>query len=168
MGMRYLKSVLTAFVGLEAWLYVAGDIANWHSGLSAVSYVISMQGNDIYPVHIFPALTGPVWGTIAYLVILSGEFLVGALSLKGAWDMWSARKVDAASFNASKRLGLLGLGMAMVVWFGGFIVIGGALFQMWQSTMGSGSFNGAFVYSATAGLILLFVSRPDEQTPPPR
>ena len=162
MGIRYLKIVLTAFVGLEAWLYVAGDIANWHAGHSAISYVISMQGNDTYPVHIFPALTGPVWATIAYVIILSGEFLVGALSLKGAWDMWSARRHDTASFNASKRVGLLGLGMAMVVWFGGFIVIGGALFQMWQSKVGAGSFNGAFIYSATAALVLLFVYRPDE------
>ncbi len=162
MGIRYLKITLVAFVGLEAWLYVAGNIANWEAGVAAVSYVISMQGNTVYPVHIFPALKGPVWATIAYLVILAGEFLAGALSLKGAWDLWSARKLDATGFKASKRFALLGPGMAMVVWFGGFVVIGGALFQMWQSKVGEGSFSGAFVYSATAGLILLFVSHPDE------
>lgn len=51
--------------------------------------------------------------------------------------------------------------MAMVVWFGGFIVLGGALFQMWQTEIGDSSFDGSFAYAVTAGLILLFVDRPD-------
>ena len=86
---------------------------------------------------------------------------MGALSLKGAWDLWSARKGSADAFNASKTYAVLGTGMAMVVWFGGFIVIGGALFQMWQTQIGAGSFDDAFVFAVTGGLVLLFVSRPD-------
>ena len=54
-----------------------------------------------------------------------------------------------------------GAGTAMVVWFGGFVVIGGALFQMWQTRVGTGSFEGAFIYGATSALVLLFVYSPD-------
>jgi predicted small integral membrane protein len=51
--------------------------------------------------------------------------------------------------------------MAMVVWFGGFIVVGGVLFQMWQTQIGAGSLKDAFVFAASGGLVLLFVNSPD-------
>ena len=162
MAIRYLKLVLVGFVGLQALFYVAGNIANWSAGLGAVGYVLGMQGHEVYPQHIFPPVTHPVLLTLAYLVILSAEFSVGALSLKGAWDLWQARRASAAVFNASKRYALLGPGMAMVVWFGGFIVVGGALFQMWQTEVGAGSFRDAFVFAATGALVMLIVERPDD------
>jgi predicted small integral membrane protein len=86
---------------------------------------------------------------------------VGALSLKGAWDLWRTRHEDASAFNSAKTFAILGAGMAMVVWFGGFVVMGGALFQMWQTQIGTGSFNGAFIYASTSALVLLFLNSPD-------
>lgn len=161
MAIRYLKTILVVFVGLQALLYVAGNTANWNAGLGAVGYVLSMEGHEIYATHIFPPVTHPALVTVAYVLILTGESLVGLLSLKGAWDLWNARKASADVFNASKAFALIGTGMAMVVWFGGFIVIGGALFQMWQTEIGAGSFDDAFVFAATGGLVMLIVSRPD-------
>ena len=161
MSIRYLKIILIVFVGLTGLLFVAGNIANWNAGLKVVHYVLSMEGHEVYGSHIFPPVTNSVLVTMAYLLILTGESLVGVLSLKGAWDLWSVRKGSADTFNASKTYAILGTGMAMVVWFGGFIVIGGVLFQMWQTKIGAGSFADAFVFAASGGLILLFVSRPD-------
>ncbi len=161
MAIRYLKIILVLFVGLQALLYVAANTANWSAGVGAVGYVLSMEGHEIYGTHIFPPVTHPALVTIAYLLILTGESLVGVLSLKGAWELWNARKASADVFNASKAFALLGTGMAMVVWFGGFIVIGGALFQMWQTEIGAGSFDDAFVFAATGGLVMLIVSRSD-------
>lgn len=162
MSVRILKIILVVFVGLQGWFYVAGNIANWESANGAVAYILSMQGNQVYSNAIFPAITSPAMVTIALLLIIAGEFLVGALSLKGAWNLWSARNASAEKFNAAKTVATLGAGMAMVVWFGGFIVIGGALFQMWQSEVGAGSFNGAFIYAASSGLVLLFLNHPDQ------
>lgn len=162
MAIRYLKIILVIFVGLQGWFYVAGNIANWDSALGAVGYVLGMEGNAVYPNQLFPSVTSPALVTVALLLIVAGEFLVGALSLKGAWDLWAARKAAGGGFNTSKTYAILGCGMAMLVWFGGFIVIGGALFQMWQTQVGAGSFNGAFVYTLTSGLTLLFLTRPDD------
>ncbi|MBR9812690.1 DUF2165 domain-containing protein [bacterium] len=161
MAIRILKIVLVAFVGLQGWFYVAGNIANWGSGFGAVAYVLGMDGHEIYGSHIFPPITSPALVTFVFLTIITGEFLVGALSFKGAWDLWKARGGSAEEFNSSKTYALLGPGMALVVWFGGFIVIGGALFQMWQTQIGSGSFDDAFVFAVTSGLVLLFVNTPD-------
>jgi len=161
MTIRLLKIILVMFVGLQGCLYVAGNLANWDSGLSAVGYVLGMEGHEVYGNHIFPPITNPVLVTIAFLSIISGEFLVGALSLTGAWHLWRERRSDAESFNSAQKFAILGAGMAMVVWFGGFVVIGGALFQMWQTQVGTGSFEGAFIYGATSALVLLFVNSPD-------
>lgn len=161
MAVRILKIVLVALVGLQGWFYAAGNIVNWDSGIGAVAYVLGMKGHEIYGNHIFPPITSTALVTIAFLIIITGEFLVGALSLKGAWDLWRARGGSADEFNSSKTFALLGPGMALVVWFGGFIVMGGALFQMWQTQIGSGSFDDAFVFAATSGLVLLFVNSAD-------
>ena len=160
MAIRYLKIILVVFVGLQGLLYAAGNVANWSAGLGAVGYVLGMQDHEIYAAHIFPSVTSTALVTFAFLAILSGEFLVGALSFKGAWDMWRAR-AGADAFNAAKTYAILGAGMAMVVWFGVFVVIGGALFEMWQTKVGSASFHDAFIFAASGGLVLLIVNNPD-------
>lgn len=129
--------------------------------MEAVGYVLGMAGNEVYATPIFPPITSSSFVTIALLVIISGEFLVGALALKGGWDLWRVRDGSSEEFNSAKTFAILGAGMALVVWFGGFVVIGGALFQMWQTQVGAGSFSGAFIYAATSGLVLLFVNTPD-------
>jgi predicted small integral membrane protein len=161
MLIRYLKIILVLLVGLTGLFFVAGNIANWNVGLDLVGYVLSMEGHEIYSTHIFPPVTNTTLVTIAYLLILAGESLVAVLSLKGAWDLWGARKGSADDFNSSKTNAILGTGMAMIVWFGGFIVIGGVLFQMWQTEIGAGSFHDAFIFAVIGGLVMLFVSNPD-------
>lgn len=161
MAIRILKIILVVFVGMQGWLYVAGNLTNWESGLGAVGYVLGMEGHEVYPNHIFPAITNSALVTAAFVTIITGEFLVGALSFKGAWDLWKVRRGSADEFNSAKTFAILGPSMAMVVWFGGFVVIGGALFQMWQTQIGLGSFEGAFIYAAWSALVLLFVNNPD-------
>ena len=99
---------------------------------------------------------------MALVLIVTGEFLVGAISLRGGWKLWAVRKADAAAFNAAKGPAMMGAAMAMVVWFGGFVVIGGALFAMWQTQLGEASFRGAFIYSMTSAMVLLVLALRDE------
>ena len=161
MQIRYLKIILVVFVGLTGLLFVAGNTANWSAGRELVAYVLSMKDHEIYASHIFPIVTNSRMVTIAYLLILTGELLVGVLSFKGAWDLWRVRKGSAETFNAAKKYSILGTGMALIVWFGGFIVIGGVLLQMWQTQIGAGSFHDSFIFAVSGGLVLLFVSIPD-------
>ncbi|PWK54206.1 DUF2165 family protein [Pleionea mediterranea] len=161
MAIRILKIILITFVGLQGWFYVAGNIANWSTGLEAIAYVTGMAEHNVYSTHIFPPITNPIIITLIFICIIIGEFLVGAFSLKGAWDLWKVRHDSSDVFNSSKGFAILGSGMALVVWFGGFVVIGGALFQMWQTTIGANSFKDAFVFAATSGIVLLFVNAKD-------
>lgn len=161
MEIRILKIVLVLFVGLLALFFAAANIANWASGLETVGYVLGMGGHDYYSNPIFLPITNAFLIAAAFLIIIAGESVVGALSLKGAWDLWRKRKVGADEFDSAKTFAILGCGMAMVVWFGGFMVLGGGLFQMWQSEIGAGSFRDAFTVAVTSGIIMLFLNTPD-------
>ena len=56
---------------------------------------------------------------------------------------------------------IMGCVMALLVWFGLFMVIGGAYFQMWQTPLGAAAQGGAFQYAISSGIVLLFVNAPD-------
>lgn len=45
MAIRYLKIILVFFLGLQAWLYFAANIANWDAGLAVIAYVMTMEGS---------------------------------------------------------------------------------------------------------------------------
>ncbi|MEQ8207691.1 MAG: DUF2165 family protein, partial [Woeseia sp.] len=73
-----------------------------------------------------------------------------------------ARRGDAAAFNGAKTFAIAGCGVALIVWFGLFNVVGGAYFQMWQTQLGAASLAGAFQYSVLNGLVLLIIQSADE------
>ena len=66
---------------------------------------------------------------------------------------------DSLSFHLAKRWTLVGAGLGMLVWFGLFHVLGGALFQQWQTQAGDGSLRGAFWYGAMMALVSLYRER---------
>ena len=57
---------------------------------------------------------------------------------------------------------MLGCGTALVVWFGLFTAIGGAYFQMWQTELGNAALQGAFQFTASIGIVALFVNMADD------
>ena len=76
--------------------------------------------------------------------------------------MWRARNATATNFNEAKNLAMLGGGIAIAMLFGGFIVIGGEYFAMWQSDFGTGAQNHAFRLLGTIGIVLFFVHMSDD------
>lgn len=162
MNSRTLKIVLVCFVSLGALIWAIQNIVNIDAAYASVAYVTSNVDHEAYPDSFGPSFGSPVLVWLALAVILAGELATGLLAAKGAYDMFSRRKAPAAEFNAAKRFATLGCGMALIVWFGIFGVIGGAFFQMWQTDIGHGSFADGLLYAIPNGLILLFLEFRDE------
>ncbi len=160
--LRYFKIILVVFVGLQGLLYFAANLANWDAAVGAVSAVISMTDRPWYPNALVPAMEGTAAATIGAVIIVAGELLVGVLSLYGAFTMFGAVKKSPAEFHAAKTFALAGCAMGLVVWFGGFTVIGGGIFQMWQTELGQSSLGDAHKYYVTSGLVLLWLSMKEE------
>lgn len=162
MNLRHLKVALVVIVALEALIYAAQNVANLGAAYDTIAYVLAMADNVVYSSSIVPAMTNPALVWVALLVILTFEFGTGLVAAKGALDLWAARSAPAADFNAAKTTALLGCGLAVVTWFGLFIVIGGGAFQMWQTDIGRGSMEGAMQFAGLSGLAFLIVNAADQ------
>jgi len=162
MTIRYLKIVLVLSIALLCLMYATQNIVNLEAAHAAIAGVLSMHDNAVYPEAFGPAVTQPVLVWCAVITIITGEMIAGLLSLKGAWDLWTARGAPTEAFQSAKKFALIGGGLAMVVWFGLFGAIGGAYFQMWQTDVGSGSIRDAAFFVLQIGILLLFVNIRDE------
>ena len=159
MSIRILKIVLVVCVGLQALIYAIQNMVNLDAAFGAVAYVFSMADHVAYPDHLGPPVTWAPLVWLALCTIIVAETLVGVLCFKGAFDMWRARRDALTEFVRAKTSAILGCGLAMVVWIGLFMALGGAWFQMWQTEIGGGSLEGAFMYAMSSAAVLIFVNQ---------
>ncbi len=159
--LRYVKIALIGVVSLQALLFAADNIVNIDACFGAVAYALSMADHAAYPASIGPSIESSVLIWVAVVVIVGMEITTGVVAGIGAWQLLGARSAPAAQFDAAKSTGILGCGLAMLVWFGLFLCIAGAYFQMWQTTAGALSLEGAMQYAGSSALIALFVAMPE-------
>ena len=159
---RLLKSALALCVALMCLFYAIQNVVNLQAAYSFVALMAGMDGHVAYPETFGFAVSSPaiIW-LILWIIILS-EFVAGLCSIKGAFDMWSARNADSTAFNASKKLAIVGAGLGVVIWFGYFHAVGGAFFQMWQTEAGGGPLNNAAQFATMCGIVMIFLGMQDE------
>ncbi|MCM8557277.1 DUF2165 domain-containing protein [Sphingomicrobium sediminis] len=159
MTIRYIKILVVLAAGLQAFLYALQNMANLEAARGAVAYVLSQADNAVYTDSVIPAVTSPGLVSFAMWSIIALELVGGIAVLAGAGRMALSIKGTRRAFNASKWLALSGLGLLVFTWLGLFLAIGGAGFQMWQTEVGGGSLEGAFIYAMTSGLVMLIVAQ---------
>jgi predicted small integral membrane protein len=109
---------------------------------------------------VYRRVTSPVLWHAGYALIIAGEGLTGAVLAVAAVILGRRLRSDAEAFNRAKRLVYIGAGLGFLVWFFGFMVVGGEWFQMWQSAMWNGQ-EAAFRFYMTILVALIFVNQPD-------
>ncbi|WP_448212479.1 DUF2165 family protein [Colwellia sp. MEBiC06753] len=155
--LRVLKILLVLFIGLHALIYAVQNIANLDAAHAALGYVLSSQGHEVYSNTMFFYVTNPVLHWCALWLVIFGELAIGFFGIKGAFNMLMARKGSAEQFHAAKSYGLIAAALALLVWFGLFMTFGAAFFQMWQTEVGTGSMEGAFMFSIASAITMMFV-----------
>ena len=161
MLMRYLKIILAFFIALFCLFYATQNLFNLQSAHWFVSTTLAMEGHELYPRHFGPAFSSPTMAWIALWIIIVLEYLAAALALKGAREMWRARKEPSNVFQDSKYYVMASAGVALFIWFGLFSAVGGAYFQMWQTEAGTGALQGSFWYFAGIALVALYINQED-------
>lgn len=158
---RGLKIALVVFVALQGLMYAVQNIVNLDAAYGFVTAVLSMADHAVYPAHFGPPATAPALIWTALWVIIAGELLIGVFGLIGAAQMGAAFGAEPERFAGACKFAFLSCGMSLFVWFGLFMVVGGAYFQMWQTPLGAASYNGAFQYALGPAAVLLFLKTPD-------
>lgn len=159
---RLSKIVMCLCLAAFAFLVAFGNITDYGSNYAFVQHVLSMDTTFPDNALMYRSITSPAMWTAAYWLIILGEGLTCILFLVAAWRLWVARAGSAAEFNGAKNGVVVAATMGFLVWFLGFMVIGGEWFAMWQSSTWNGQ-DAAFKFYMTIIAVLIFVNQPDSE-----
>jgi predicted small integral membrane protein len=156
---RVSKILLVACVAVFASLVAFNNLTDYYSNFEYVRHVLSMDTTFADNRGMWRRIESAPLHHAAYALIILIEIVIAVLAWIGTVDLWKGRH-DAAAFERAKPYAVWGLTMAVVLWFGGFIAIGGEWFLMWQSETWNGQPESA-MFSTIIGLILIYLVQPD-------
>ena len=160
--LRDIKTLMVAGLALYPLLVAFGNITDYGSNYVFVQHVLSMDttfpGNKL----MYRAITSPALQHLGYALIIAGEAACGLLLAWGAIALFRTRGGTPAEFAVAKLWVALGGFLGFLVWFVGFLVVGGEWFAMWQSPTWNGQ-EAAFRFVASILLVVLFVMQPEEK-----
>lgn len=162
MTIRFLKSLMVAAVGLWALVVGADNLVDYDANWQFVKHVLSMD--TVFPDNPlrYRAITNPTLQAIAYAGIIATELAIAALCLAGAWRLARARRAPRA-FEAAKPLAACGLVLLFLLYFLGFVLVGGEWFDMWQSNVWNGQAKAVmFLTCAMFVLVVLLIPEPQD------
>lgn len=162
MTTRLAKILLPLALAAFAFIVTFDNIIDYGSNYSFVQHVLSMDTTFPGNALMGRAITNPAQWQASYWLIIAAEGVTCLLLLSGTVAMWRARRENAARFHAAKSLVIAGCVMGFLVWFFGFMVVGGEWFAMWQSKTWNGQEAAFRFYVAILG-VLIFVSQPDSE-----
>ena len=158
MHIRIAQIVLIASLGLYMAIVVFNNVTDYGSNFAFVSHVLSMD--TTFPDNQGMWRSIPSYGVhhVAYVLIILTEAAITTMCFWGAGKLWQKRKASAKAFEQTKPMAIYGLLLGLVLWFVGFVAIGGEWFLMWQSEVWNGT-EVAMRNGLMFGLVLLMVSR---------
>jgi predicted small integral membrane protein len=161
MTIRILKTAMVFAVGLWALLIAADNIIDYQSNWLFVQHVLSMD--TVFPGNALKwrAITSPSLQTASYWAIIATEWAMSMLCLGGAYRLLRARR-RRDCFVAAKAVAACGLVPIFLLYFVGFVVVGGEWFCMWQSQIWNGQAK-AVMFLTCAMLVLIVLLMPEEQ-----
>jgi len=160
MALRLSKIIMCLCLAAFAFLVTFGNITDYGSNYAFVQHVLSMDTTFPGNALMYRAIDNPALWTAGYWLIIVGEGITCLLFLYASWRLWSARNLSGQAFDGAKSGVVLAATMGFLVWFFGFMVIGGEWFAMWQSQTWNGQ-DAAFKFYMTILAVLIFVNQPD-------
>lgn len=157
---RLSKIAMTAALAAFAFIVTYDNLIDYGSNYEFVKHVLSMDttfpGNKLMG----RAITEPNLWTLGYAGIIAAEGVTFLLLAMGAVAMFLAMRAPATGFQRTKAWMVAGVTVGFLVWFFGFMVVGGEYFAMWQSKTWNGQ-EAAFRFYMTMLAVLIFVLQPD-------
>ncbi|MBY0560309.1 DUF2165 domain-containing protein [Hyphomicrobium sp.] len=157
---RYAKITMCFALGAVCLLIAFNNVTDYGTNYVFVQHVLSMDSTLPDSTLKYRAISNPVLWEVAYAAIITAEALTGVLFVSGAAALWRARRAPAEEFNRAKGYAIAGATLAFLVWFFGFMGIGGEWFAMWGSQTWNGQ-QAAFRFYMTMLAVLVFLNQPD-------
>jgi predicted small integral membrane protein len=158
---RLVKVAMVGSLALFALVVTYDNLVDYGSNYAFVQHVLSMDTTFPGNALMGRRITSPAVWRAAYAGIILAEGLTGLAFGFGAIAMARQLRAEAVRFRQAKRFVFVGAGLGFLIWFFGFIVVGGEWFAMWQSRDWNGQ-EAAFRFTMTILAVLIFVNQRDE------
>lgn len=161
---RAVKIMLVFSVACWGLIGFMSNMLDYTHGVGQVRHVLSMEGAADTPGVEWRRVTVPAFATLGFAFIWASKLATGLLCLYASLRMLALRNADAAAFDAAKRPGIIGCGIAIVMLFLGFIVIAENFFEYWRvPVLGLVTHDFAFSYIMCMTGFLLILNRPEKE-----
>lgn len=160
MTIRLSKCVLMLSVAFFCSLVVLNNLTDYDSNFRFVRHVLQMDSTFPGNKGMWRAINSTAFHHIAYDFVIVWEAATATIAWLGSIRMLRAIKLPAALFDAAKTPSVAALTMGIVLWFTGFITIGGEWYLMWQSKIWNGQ-EAAFRLVVILGITLLYIAPPE-------
>jgi predicted small integral membrane protein len=153
--------IICLSLSIFALLVGFNNLADYDSNYAFVQHTLSMD--TVFPENTlkYRAILDPSLWKLAYGLIIFAEFLTGTLLLAGVTCMFRNMNSPVA-FAQAKNWIYLGCLVGFMLWFFGFIVVGGEWFCMWQSEKWNG-IEAAFRFVVLIMFTFLFTAMPESE-----
>ena len=158
--LRLVKAVMVASVGGWAILIAYDNVVDYGSNWAFVQHVLSMD--TVFPGNALKsrAIVDPTVQKFAYWAIIATEVLMAIICLWSAWRLFGARH-DRRAFIAAKATAAVGLLLVWLLYYVGFVIVGGEWFSMWQSNVWNGQ-QAAVRFLTCAMFVMIVLLLPEE------
>ena len=153
MGLRHIKILFAFLTAIYMALVTLNNLSDYNTNFNFVKGVFTMSDLSSGQANRWRAVDDDMLQHIAYLLIMALELTASVFLSVGAVRMFKARKGEVGKFHSAGKLVSSGLVLAVVLWFGLFIGIGGEWFLMWQSA----TWNGQPTAFSLTTIFLLFL-----------
>jgi predicted small integral membrane protein len=158
--LRLVKIAMIASLALFTFLVTFNNITDYGSNFAFVQHVLSMDTTFPGNALMWRAIGAPIMWHAGYWLIIVGEALTCIAYTIATGSLIGALRSSGAAFNRAKRYVYVATGLGFLVWFTGFMVIGGEWFAMWQSPTWNGQEAAFRFYTALLG-VAIFVGLAD-------
>jgi len=165
MTLRAAKVMLIFAVAFFYTLVVINNLTDYNSNYQLVRHVLMMDSTLPGNHGMWRALNSPGWHTAFYVCIITWEAIVMMLCWWGALAL--AREMSAPSgvFHQAKRIAVVALTLALMMWLIAFLGVGGEWFLMWQSKTWNGQDTASRMFTVI-GIVLLLLAQPESEEQP--
>jgi predicted small integral membrane protein len=157
MLIRLCKASLVAAMALLLGLVAFNNIVDYGDNWTFVQHVMGMD--TIFPdsTQRWRAIHSAPVQQVFYLAIIGAEALSAGLLMLGAAALFRRARSESG-FDRALAVPVAGLTVAMLLYGGGFVAVGGEWFLMWQSRSWGGSDVAARFFLLNAAVLIVLLA----------
>jgi predicted small integral membrane protein len=165
---RLAKVVATAILAALALSAAYNNVVDYEAGFEWVRHIMSLDTVKPSNGAVGRAITDLNVMTAVYIASILAQALAGLCFATAALAMLRRLRGPVGKFVMAKRWLPLGAVFGLLVWFLGWMVVGGQYFAAWQMGLWDPQDSAFRLYMTMMG-VLIFVSLPEPavETPPP-